>query len=157
MFVNRGMWFLVSNSTLRDESGFSGSRTVLFSVFLLLLALAPRLEWVSESSRHPLYSDMEDFYATAVNYAEGRGLANGHLFAYRPPLYPLVMGLFFKYIAHSVRAFLYVQAVVGSVSCVLLFLLARRLCGCAPSIHPSIHYMLVRGGALHRRVSACPV
>jgi len=102
-------------------------------ILLFLIALTLRLLYISEIAALPGFSCLEDdplmYYNQAVRYAESGVLFRGVFF--KAPLYPFLLGLFFKFFGPGFLAPRIIQAVMGSVSAVLIgcigaFLFGRR-------------------------------
>ena len=95
---------------------------------LFAVALIPRLLWALHD--HPVpFSDMEDYYLCAVNLLKGKYLAMSEdRLAYRAPLYPLFIAACLKSVpGYGLETLRIAQAVIGSLSVVLLFHLSRMI------------------------------
>ncbi|MFH1738480.1 MAG: hypothetical protein ABIH23_05685 [bacterium] len=100
---------------------------IWLAICIFLLALLPRL--LVAFAPHPaLFSDMEDYDRTAVNFLRGHGLVMSPEYrAYRPPGYPLFLVFLYTLAGRNFLVVRIVQAVLSGGSCVLLFVLARSL------------------------------
>ena len=72
---------------------------------------------------HPII-DSATYDRMAWDYARGRPLWDGAF--WQPPLYPWLLGLFYKLAGHALLGARIVQAIVGALSCVLLYAIGRR-------------------------------
>ncbi len=98
------------------------------------LALSLRLVHVSQMSASPLFTmpavDAATYSEQAASLAEGNWLRRGQGPFWQPPLYPYFLGVIKLVFPES---FYYVsrfaQALIGSLTCVLLYLVGRRLFG----------------------------
>jgi len=97
-------------------------------LYLFFLALAVRVVYLSQYANSPFFwvpaldSLYHDLHAQAI--AAGRD--DGQAF-FRAPFYAYFLGGVYKVFGHSFWAARGVQAVIGSLSCVLLYQLGRRL------------------------------
>ena len=146
-------------------------RRDLRPVFVFLAAYAVRLVYLLEIRRAPFFDvpliDGPNYFRTASAIASGSFLA-GHEVFWQPPLYPYFLALLFVTVGTGMTAICVVQAAVGSLSCVLVSLIGRRLFGqrtalwsgmvmafYGPLVHfdlqplvPVLHIVLVLGGLL---------
>lgn len=135
------------------------------------LALGARLLYIWQIRRSPYFDvpliDGPNYFRTAAAIAGG-SLAGGHQVFWQPPLYPYFLALLFVTVGTKMMAIYCVQAAVGSLSCVLTYLIGRRVFGeraaCAsalimafygPLIHfdaqpliPVLHIVLTLAGLL---------
>ncbi len=135
------------------------------------LAFAVRLLYIWQIRASPYFDvpliDGPNYFRMAAAIAGG-SLAAGHQVFWQPPLYPYFLALLFVTIGTRMAWIYAVQAAVGSLSCVLTYLIGRRLfgdrsaCGAAlimafygPLIHfdaqpliPVLHIVLVLAGLL---------
>lgn len=100
-------------------------------LILLLIALAPRVMYLVEAKENPLF---EDLYLDAASYDQwARELAAGGWVGDRPfhmaPLYPYLLGLHYAATNHNLLLLRVFQHILGALSSLLLFLIARRLFG----------------------------
>ncbi len=99
------------------------------SLGIFAVAVAVRLAHLW-SIRHAPFStvligDARGYDAWALRIAGGEWI--GHDVFYQAPLYPYFLAVMYRAAGHSVMLVRVVQAIVGSCSCVLLALAARRL------------------------------
>ena len=101
---------------------------------VFVLALSLRLVHVFQMSASPLFTMAGGgrgyVFRTGGSLAEGNWLGRGQGPFWQPPLYPYFLGvikLLFPESFYYVSRF--VQALVGSVTCALLYLVGRRLFG----------------------------
>jgi 4-amino-4-deoxy-L-arabinose transferase-like glycosyltransferase len=99
-------------------------------------ALAVRLAYVAIFLRHYAPdSDARQYVELAVSVAHGKGIAGGfpfwypHASAFRPPLYPLLLGLVYRLSGDHLLVGMLVNVVIGSAVVVLVALLAGRVGG----------------------------
>jgi len=95
---------------------------------VFLVALAVRLIALFQSRHDPFFAhpiiDSATYDRMAWDYARGRPLWDGAF--WQPPLYPWLLGLFYKLAGHALLGARIVQAIVGALSCVLLYAIGRR-------------------------------
>ena len=95
---------------------------LLFVVFIS--ALIPRLWWACYE-HPPLFSDMEDYYMSAIRFLRGEPLSmSPDRLAYRAPGYPLFLVFIINPFCGPPAAVQ--QALLGLLSAVLLYLITRR-------------------------------
>ncbi len=121
-----------------EKKGFDAA-TFGFVALIFALALALRLVWVV-GFPHPIeFPDEKQYLNIGENFVRDGALqittepATGQPLHYpldlhRPPVYPLTLAVFMKLELSETFA-RSVQAVFGALSCVMLYLLARRLAG----------------------------
>ncbi|MBN2326232.1 MAG: hypothetical protein JXR73_03690 [Candidatus Omnitrophica bacterium] len=104
------------------------SPSLKWIVLLFFLALLPRFLWAITDQPRP-FSDMEDYYLCAVNFLKGGYLAQSpDRLAYRAPLYPLFLAACLRMPpGNPLLSIRLAQSVLGSISAVLVYLIARRL------------------------------
>ena len=92
-------------------------------------ALLVRLIFLMESLNTPFYNyrgiDADAYHQMAVGFLEGTWPGKEAFFW--PPLYPLFLGLLYKTIGQNVTILKILQAALGSVSCVLVYFIARAI------------------------------
>ena len=101
---------------------------------VFVLALSLRLVHVFQMSASPLFTmpavDAATYAEQAASLAEGNWLGRGQGPFWQPPLYPYFLGVIKLAFPES---FFYVsrfaQALIGSLTCVLLYLVGQRLFG----------------------------
>ncbi len=100
-------------------------------IVIMLCAFAVRLIYIMElrnspTFEHPIMDELYyDEWAQAI--AEGETFIEGPY--YRAPLYAAFLGAVYKVFGHSYLAPRVIQAVIGSLSCGLLFLIGRSVFG----------------------------
>ena len=96
-------------------------RTIL-ALLIVVIAVIPRLAYVNASADALVFSDMKAYLQTARHVAEGKGIiTDSQHRAYRAPIYPMLLGVCLKGVAPSVHSLRFLQAVLGALSCGLLF------------------------------------
>lgn len=114
-------------------------------LFVLAFALLVRFAWIGVFPTVQLESDPFYYDQTARSILSGEGYRNGNLYAYRPPAYPYFLaGVYYAFGYHLLPVKV-IQAVISVLSCLVLYLLARRLSGggktavfalCAAAFYP---------------------
>ncbi|MHC4572286.1 MAG: ArnT family glycosyltransferase, partial [Planctomycetota bacterium] len=98
-------------------------------VGIFCCALLVRLIFLAENFKAPFYNyrgiDAEQYHMMAVGFTEGTW--PGEQAFFWPPLYPLFLGLLYKTIGQNVTILRILQATLGSVSCVLVYFIARTI------------------------------
>lgn len=94
---------------------------ILFSAFLV------RIVWIYKFSSQVLTSDPIYYDQTAQSILKGEGYRNGHMFAYRPPIYPYFLAGIYSIFGNSYLPVKIVQAFISIFSCFIMFLLTKRL------------------------------
>ena len=108
-----------------------GEARLLLALFGL--ALAARLIFVTSAAGTPfVYDDVRYFDAVAQNLLAGKGhIAHNVMGADRqslmPPLYPAFLAVVYFCLGHNWLAVQLIQVVLGAVTCVLIYLIARHL------------------------------
>ena len=103
----------------------------LFLLGLFLFSFLLRLIYLLQVKSNPFFYNLSldplfhDLWAQAV--ASGDWVGQGVFF--RAPFYPYFLGLIYKVIGHDLLVVRLIQHIIGSVSVVLVYLLARRLFG----------------------------
>ncbi|MBN2561202.1 MAG: tetratricopeptide repeat protein [Phycisphaerae bacterium] len=96
---------------------------------IFCLALVVRLVYLAEDSSSPFFEyrgiDAKNYHEMALALDKG-DWPGEEPFSW-PPLYPLFLGVLYKTIGHGVTLLKVVHLVLGSISCVLVFLIARRV------------------------------
>jgi 4-amino-4-deoxy-L-arabinose transferase-like glycosyltransferase len=126
-----------SPEAVRRWLGATTRRALADRLLLAILAsaLLLRVAVVAFSRHFKPVADPADYDRIAVSLAGGHGFgatalaAPGTPSALRPPLYPLMLGLTYRIAGHSWTAARTLEALLGVILVLLLFLLARRLYG----------------------------
>lgn len=99
--------------------------SVVASVFVL--ALAVRLLAIAFSQVLVEPGDDPSFYVrVAEGLAHGEGYHEGSLLAFRPPLYPLFLSVFFKVFGEDLQIVRFAQAVLSAFTCVIVLRIGQR-------------------------------
>jgi tetratricopeptide (TPR) repeat protein len=102
------------------------------AVFVFLAAWALRLLYVAQISHAPYFDvplvDGVNYFRTAAAVASGNLLGGPRVF-WQPPLYPYFIAALLALFGQRMAIIYTVQAAVGSISCVLVYLIGRRLFG----------------------------
>jgi 4-amino-4-deoxy-L-arabinose transferase-like glycosyltransferase len=115
------------------------------ALLLLAAALVVRLEYVGGTADRPLVHDALDYDAHAVSIAQGEGysktLAHGRPTAFRPPVYPYLLGGVYKVAGveragelERVHVARVAQAVIGVAVVGMIGLLAAQLWGAVAAL-----------------------
>ena len=102
---------------------------------LVLLAAAVRIGFVLAQRHYLLVNDPLDYQRIATSIARGHGFGHSIVApgdgpsAFRPPLYPISLGLLYKVVGVHVRAGLMAQALVGAIGAALVGLAGLQLFG----------------------------
>lgn len=125
-------------------------RLDLYLMFLIFtVALTLRLVYVYQLQSSPLFDSpsmdekYHDDWAQAI--AKGETFVEGPYF--RAPLYPALLGILYKIVGPCYLAPRIIQAIIGSVSCILVFLIGRlvfhRWIGAVAGLVCSTYWMLI--------------
>jgi len=109
----------------------SRRRNLRLAVVLVLLALLVRLVYTLESSDGPTFSvpvvDALVYHEAAAQFARGEGLDESYFF--QPFLYPFLLSTLYRILGVSIVAAKIVQILLGSLTCLAVFLLGRKIFG----------------------------
>ena len=98
-------------------------------VGIFCCALVVRLIFLAENLNTPFYNyrgiDAQQYHLMAVGFLKGTW--PGEQAFFWPPLYPLFLGLLYKTIGQNVTVLRILHATLGSVSCVLVYFIARTV------------------------------
>jgi 4-amino-4-deoxy-L-arabinose transferase-like glycosyltransferase len=99
------------------------------AVSIFALAFVLRLVFILCITAAPLETDALDYDTLGWQLAQGKGYTNsdGEPTAYRPPVYPVVIGLIYFVAGHDPVWVRWVQAFIGAWTCVLVYLLTRSV------------------------------
>lgn len=121
-------------------------KTVLF---LFLLALGARLIYVFFFEQYPLMQDDLYYNIIAKNILQGNGFSydSANPAASRGPLYPLFLAVTYFVFGHDYNAVRVLQAIIGAITCVLIYLIGKKAfnaaIGCYASLIAAIYPALV--------------
>lgn len=119
-------------------------RLDLVGLGIFVLALSARILHILASRESPLFDhlviDSVDFDARAMEFLRGGWPEEGAF--YQAPLYPLFLSAVYWIFGHDLLAVRVVQAVLGSFSAVLVYLIGRRCAGKAPGAVAAVLYSL---------------
>ena len=109
----------------------TGWKDVIIFVGIILVAFGLRLVYVLQLSNSPEFADPQVDELYHVQWAQA--IAAGETFVreayFRAPLYPAFLGAIFKIFGPGLLTPRIIQAVLGSLSCGLLFLIGRHVFG----------------------------
>lgn len=113
----------------RALSDRDGERIIVLGIFVLAYALRFVYMLQMQSSPHFFSPTMDPLFhdAWAQNIADGNWVGSKVFF--RAPFYAYFLAVVYKIFGHSYIIPRLIQHLIGSVSCVLIYLLARRLFG----------------------------
>lgn len=99
---------------------------------LLVAAFLPRYYYVRQIATPP-FSDMAHYDKIARSLLEGEGFSSdGKPTAYRPPAYPCFVAMVYAVFGPSPSAVRQAQAVLGALTCILVFFACRALMNRTP-------------------------
>ncbi len=98
-------------------------------VGIFCFALLVRLIFLAENHHIPIFNyrgiDAQQYHEMAVGFLEGTWLGE-QTFSW-PPLYPLFLSLLYKTVGQNTTIVKVLQVILGSVSCVLVYFIARTI------------------------------
>ena len=103
-------------------------KKTLIILAIFFLAFSVRIVYVI-SHQTTIESDEIEYDKLAMKLIEGKGYVdnNGYPTSYRPPGYPIFLAAIYKTFGHKVLAAKIAQALIGSLTVCLLYLIALRL------------------------------
>lgn len=111
--------------SLNIKNSKKGAAWIVLCV--MILALLPRL-YVALASREVIASDAIYYNDRAVSILEGKGFSvQGKPTTFKEPFYSFFLAAIYYLFGQSYMVVRIVQAVLGALSCVIIFLIARRL------------------------------
>ncbi len=137
MPVPRNVWLLAT---------IVGVGLLIRATYVLI---APQIDPVLR--RDPLYGDASGYHVLAINLLKGLGLTwDGETpTSYRMPGYPVFLAMIYLLAGPNLQAVRLVQAILGALTCVPVYIIARRLsgdvtatlAGLGVALHPLLIYM----------------
>ena len=116
----------VANSNLRERLS---RRTVILLLLIILLAFSLRFIFFYQMARSPIadmvIEDSKTYHDWAREISGGEWLGKEVFFAL--PLYPYFLGLIYSVFGIHLQAARFIQVLMGTINCWLIFLLGRRL------------------------------
>jgi len=105
---------------------FAKENYILIAIFLLALII--RSGFVLQSGNVPS-SDAGVYDNLGLTLSEGKGYVdkNGNPHSHYPPFYPLFLSLIYRLFGHSYLAVRIIQAFIGACSCLLIYLIGKRI------------------------------
>lgn len=109
---------------------FHREHYLIISIFLLAFII--RLVFVLKSSDIP-EGDAYIYDRLAVSLSQGEGYVNtdGTAHSLYPPFYPFFLSVIYRFFGHSYTAVRIVQSIIGAFSCILIYLIGKRIYGFA--------------------------
>jgi hypothetical protein len=109
--------------------GSTRTRTLLLLAAVLAVALAVRLAFVRTAGLNLPYSDEREYHVLALEMQHSWAYANaaGQPVVFWPPGYPYFLAAVYRAFGQSIPAARAAQAVLGAITCILVFLIAARL------------------------------
>ena len=103
-------------------------RMKYFSIAIFSIAFMIRLVFVLQSSEIP-YSDASVYDRLGLSISEGKGYVNnsGTPHCHYPPFYPFFLSVIYALFGHSYAAVRIFQSILGAFSCVLIYLIGKRV------------------------------
>ncbi|MBN1823302.1 MAG: glycosyltransferase family 39 protein [Endomicrobiales bacterium] len=113
-----------------------------FEIIIFLIALVLRLSYGLNPGRHVMTVDGQTYDKIAVNMAEGEGfsLEPGVPTPVRAPFYSFFLASIYSTIGRSFGFLQFVQSVIDSLSCVLLFMIVTTAVGKRAAVLSAILY-----------------
>lgn len=112
----------------KSEKGKSSSNVWVWVllIIIILLALFLRLRFVSTASEIPFnfLSDSSQYFSWAKHIISGKDFIDVY---HQSPLYPFFLALVFSLLGLSIHHALIVQAILGTISCFLVFWLSIKI------------------------------
>ena len=108
-------------------------KDIVICAMIVLLGLAVRLAYlIFATGKQPLQSDAIQYFQIASNFAQGHGFSDRypslwvHETAFRPPIYPMFLGVFFFFFGPSAGLARGLNVVLGLGTITLTFVVLRR-------------------------------
>jgi len=103
-------------------------KKALILLFIFILAFSIRFAFISENQRG-IATDEIAYDNLATNILEGKGYINsqGNPSSYRPPFYSVVLAVIYGIFGHNYFIMRIFQALIGSLTACLLYLIAERV------------------------------
>lgn len=97
-------------------------------VIIFFIALVIRLAYAVKSNEMPS-ADAVRYDALGLSLAQGKGYVdlNGKPCSFYPPFYPAFLSVVYLIFGHNYLAVRIIQSIIGSFSCVLIWLIAKTL------------------------------
>jgi len=97
--------------------------------FIFAIALMLRIFYIYFNATPPTRIDSAEHDILAQNIADGHGFCYypGNPTSYRPPLYPIYLGLIFKIFGHHYTTAYIFEAITGALTPVIIYLLCLKL------------------------------
>lgn len=107
-------------------------KKILFIIFIIALSLRLIAVFTQEESKRVPGADAKDFDNIAVNIISGHGFSRvveGEKIptSFRPPVFPWFLAIVYTFFGHNYIAVKIVQAVLGSLTCILIFFIATTI------------------------------
>jgi hypothetical protein len=109
--------------------GSIGIKTLLLLAAVLAVALGVRLAFVRTAGLNLPYADEREYHVLALEMQHSWAYANaaGQPVVFWPPGYPYFLAGVYRAMVPSVQAARAAQAVLGALTCILVYLIAARL------------------------------
>lgn len=104
-------------------------------IAIFLTALVLRLIFTLQDNAMPS-SDAVVYDTLGLSIAEGKGYAdkNGTPHSHYPVFYPVFLSMVYKFFGHSYTAVKIIQSIIGAFTCVLIYLIGKRIWDAATGI-----------------------
>ena len=98
-------------------------------LIIFLLAVIIRLAFVIPS-KDVLSGDAVGYDKFGLSLSKGEGYINtdGTPCVYFPPFYPFFLSVIYKLFGHSYLAVRVIQSIIGALTCVFIYLIAKKIC-----------------------------
>ena len=111
----------------KNEGFFHGQESVLLYVILFCIAFLPRLLYLLSISHNPFFHfpviDGQTYDDWAQEIAKGHWI--GDKVFWQAPLYPYFLGIIYSLFGHDLFLARFIQIVLGSINCLLIFRITR--------------------------------
>jgi 4-amino-4-deoxy-L-arabinose transferase-like glycosyltransferase len=99
------------------------------AILIFFLALTVRIIFIFSIHHGPLENDAEEYNRLAIFLSQGKGYVNvdGEPTAYRPPIYPLFLGIIYFVAGYDLLWVRLIQAVIGAGICIFVYFIATKV------------------------------
>jgi Tfp pilus assembly protein PilF/4-amino-4-deoxy-L-arabinose transferase-like glycosyltransferase len=127
LHLSAGALRVSTNPAIREGSP-STRRHLLLLLAILALALIIRISYVVQMRDDPFFQHLSVNAASfdAAGWAIAEGRADDSAAYFHPPLYAYFLGFIYRLFGHSPQATRIIQALLGTIACLLVYLIGRR-------------------------------
>jgi len=103
---------------------------ILIPIIIFAVAFFVRALYVMDYDALPV-SDASHYDTLAISLSEGKGFVdpNGEHTSWRAPLYPFFLSLIYRFAGHDYLVVRLIQALIWSLTCILIYLIGKRCFG----------------------------